>query len=66
MTETVVETCADCPFMHSVDAEWCENYGCNHPQGELEMLVPGYGEGPPPDWCPLREGPVTIRLKVRS
>ncbi len=59
MNETVVETCADCP------AQYYEPYH------EYDVLVCGLAQGralayadPTPDWCPLRQGPVTIRLKV--
>ncbi len=65
MTETVVETCADCPFLHERAAHsfYEAERECGL-HGELGMDALIYA--PPPDCCPLRQGPVTIRLKVRQ
>ena len=50
-----VSGCSNCPFVN----EWDE---CWQPRTE----PPGrYTTGtPPPDWCPLRDWPVLVRLVV--
>lgn len=56
-SEVVVAGCRTCP-MRNTDYE--NGSWCNHDDG------PGwaYEEGPgSPDECPLRKGPVTLRLK---
>jgi hypothetical protein len=62
--------CLGCPFVHDPEDEWPRKY-CAHPRWEttdrwlgLRELPPhrrGY-RLPPPDWCPLRRGPVLVAL----
>ncbi len=65
MTETVVETCADCLCVSG----YMGGYVCNlrvrdAPRNHVPWV--DVDDDQPPDWCPLRQGPVTIRLRVRS
>ena len=64
MTETVLETCADCPSQYYEVHRDYDELVCGLAEGRC-LEYPAEAN-PPPDWCPLRQGPVTIRLKVRS
>ncbi len=55
---TKATSCDDCPFLERDDF-FGEREGCNIQYGTLPK------KGPPPDWCPLRKGPITIRLVTK-
>ena len=71
-SEVIVTGCSGCPLVDAdTDGErWAE---CNHPQGGYrdvkEFAIAGYDAGErkrpvgAPEWCPLRSGPVTVRLE---
>jgi len=56
--ERVVTSCSDCDFRDRRDFYTTFNKQCY--AGALERT---FGE-PPPDDCPLRDGPVVVRLDV--
>jgi hypothetical protein len=54
-TERVVTGCMDCPYAaNSLGA-------CRLSAGGTRIHM-DMGEGSTPDWCPLREGPIVLRL----
>ncbi len=56
-----VDECLGCPFL-SVDRD--DGSHCAHPVlGDDRKELVGDLLNPPPDWCPLRLGPITVRLK---
>lgn len=55
-SEREVLRCDDCPMK----LDW--EYGSIICGATTEDLPCEFGE-PPPSWCPLRQGPITIRLK---
>jgi len=55
MSEYEVRTCIKCP----AKASDYERDRCNLAARDID---PGDSFTPPPDWCPLRLGPVTLRL----
>ena len=63
MSECEVRTCDDCPFMWSHEDSDGERWYFACTLGERFMHVDI--DAPPPSWCPLRLGPVTLRLVPR-
>ncbi len=62
---TDVEWCDDCPFL--LEEGRCV---CTHPivvsaNGNQPRVFGGDESAEPPDWCPLREHPQLIALKVK-
>jgi len=60
-----VETCQECPFMHRVNDGHVRMFACKHPGapgGYASCVDEDKMGSEPPGWCPLREGPTTIRL----
>lgn len=60
-----VEQCNFCPFMETVGDE--EAHVCNAvpaPRFAPARHIPDEHmiTGNPPEWCPLRAGPITVRL----
>ncbi len=62
---TEVTGCADCPLREVYDGYGPQcHVAPRDADGELPEGPGGeVGEGSP-DWCPLRKGPITIRLKA--
>ncbi len=54
-----VEKCQDCPLAY-VEVTWSDDWFMCTAVHDLERTP----SGPPPNWCPLRRGAVTVRLKV--
>lgn len=54
-----VTGCADCPA--GVEAEDPLRWYCQHQSGKGPFK--GCAPATPPDWCPLRAGPLVVRLK---
>jgi hypothetical protein len=58
-------SCGECPM-------WCSEWGeCQAPGAPQDDTTTSrnsdgsYPDGEAPDWCPLRKGPITIRLEER-
>lgn len=51
-----VKRCLDCPCSY--------DSSCAHPfrTSEETDISPYEYDGPPPEWCPLRKGPLTVQL----
>lgn len=55
-------SCVPCPMW---DGEWaaCQAPGAPRNSDTSRNSDNGYADGDVPDWCPLRKGPITIRLE---
>lgn len=56
--ERVVTGCGDCPFVYY--SEQAAGWFCESDGREVGLFAPPVA----PDWCPLRERPVTLRLEA--
>ena len=57
--EMKIQSCAGCPFYG--------NDFCNVKDWYLDLnMWKQSQEPPPPDWCPLREGPVVVSFSQES
>ena len=60
-----VKVCIDCPFCDiGFDMQWGEHGACRFWNTNREPMASRETESrePPPDWCPLRTGPMTLEL----
>lgn len=55
-----VTGCDDCPLLSD---HWCTHPGPGVVAAEWVTPLGGEREAPPPGWCPLRKGPLTIALE---
>lgn len=58
--EKEVTGCADCMFCHEYDMGY--GYGC-YLDNSREIKQSKRNQPIDPEWCPLKEGDVTIKLK---
>ncbi len=72
MKVELIEHCGDCPCMGETthefdrghDSYFDPTYECN--LEDVYVIENDPYADPPPDWCPLRKGDVTIRLKLKE
>lgn len=55
MTTRRFKTCMGCPFRSA----WSR---CEAPGGRRDVMLDTRARARPPEWCPLRRGPITIEL----
>lgn len=59
-----VTGCSDCPFQERYAGDFGEYCHIqNDLPGNDHNVYTGDNQDGAPDWCPLRNGPITIRLK---
>lgn len=56
--EHEVDGCGDCPYAHG---QWMAE-DCQLTERDVDEYIQ-FGKTTAPDWCPLREGPITVRLR---
>ena len=59
--EHIVNGCVDCPFKNRLYDGW-GTAECNHPEIEGEDISDYKGKNKPQN-CPLKQQPITIKLK---
>ena len=57
-----VTGCDDCLALNT-NYDGGVHLWCNHPEEKCESIREGKNTETPPDWCPLRERPLLVRLK---
>ncbi len=64
-----IDRCLDCPFLGSgrqagMLYSYCREVGRVDRDHRTHLLpTAAVADGPPPDWCPLRAGPVTLEVR---
>jgi hypothetical protein len=67
VTRYEVEVCYDCPMSAHYDGISGIGEVCTHPDvhhkddNEIRNL-----DAPPPEWCPLRKGPLEVKLVLKK
>jgi hypothetical protein len=55
-----ITNCRDCPAFHTPENMY--DY-CSFMETHVAIEPCAYRDTPPPDWCPLRRGKITIEIK---
>lgn len=53
-----VKDCWDCPFNHYLGEQFGDEHRCSADREDRHVTYTDY----PPEWCPLRSGPIQITL----
>lgn len=64
-----VEVCIFCPFGHEDDDElFCiaEAKALGRWGKNAKKIIDGEDANPPPEWCPLKNGPITVELEIEK